>query len=70
MSAEYPLKLFVVLGEPQFFQSGQRHNRVLRKGNKFPRTFMHENDAARYGLQEGDWATVETIAGKVHMLVT
>ncbi len=70
VSDEYPLKLFVGLREPQFFQSGQRHNRALRKGNKFPRTFMHENDAKRYGLQEGDWATVETIAGKVHMLVT
>lgn len=66
----YPLKLFVGLREPQFFQSGQRHNRVLRKGNKFPRTFMHANDAEKYGLKEGDWATVETVAGKIHMLVT
>ncbi|WP_445776123.1 molybdopterin-containing oxidoreductase family protein [Shewanella sp.] len=67
---EYPLKLFVGLREPQFFQSGQRHNRVLRRRNKFPRTFMHPNDAKKYGLKENDWATIETIVGKIHMLVT
>ena len=67
---EYPLKLFVGLREPQYFQSGQRHNRVLRKGNKLPRTFMHPNDVEKFGLNEGEWATIETVAGKIHMLVT
>jgi anaerobic selenocysteine-containing dehydrogenase len=67
---EFPLKLFVGLREPQFFQSGQRHNRALRKGNKFPRTFMHIKDVEKYGLIEGEWATIETVAGKIHMLVT
>lgn len=67
---EYPLKLFVGLREPQFFQSGQRHNRVLRKGNKFPRTFLNANDIAKYQLKDGEWATIETVAGKIHMLVT
>lgn len=70
VSEEYPLKLFVGLREPQYFQSGQRHNRALRKGNRFPRTFIHAKDAARYGLKEGEWATIETVAGKIHMLVT
>ncbi len=67
---EFPLKLFVGLREPQFFQSGQRHNRALRKGNRFPRTFLNVVDVERYGLTEGEWATIETVVGKIHMLVT
>lgn len=68
-SDDYPLKLFVGLREPQFFQSGQRHNRRLRKSNRFPRTFVHPQDAETYGLEEGKWAKVETTAGSVFMLV-
>ncbi len=68
-SEEYPLKLFVGLREPQYFQSGQRHNRKLRKGNRFPRTFLHPADAKQYGLAEGDWASIETVAGRIHMMV-
>lgn len=67
---EYPLKLFVGLREPQFFQSAQRHNRKLRKGNRLPRTFMNERDVAKFGLESNDWATIETVAGKIHMIVT
>ncbi len=70
VSESYPLKLFVGLREPQFFQSGQRHNRKLRKGNKYPRTFMNVKDVERYGLSDGEWATIETVVGEIHMLVT
>lgn len=69
-SDAFPLKLFVGLREPQFFQSGQRHNKVLRKSNRVPRTFIHKADAARYGVKDGTWATIETVAGHIHMVVT
>ncbi|OUS28431.1 dehydrogenase [Gammaproteobacteria bacterium 45_16_T64] len=68
-NAEYPLKFFVGLREPQFFQSGQRHARVLRKGNRTPRTFVNPIDAKKFGLIEGEWATIETHVGKIHMEV-
>ncbi|MBZ0334002.1 molybdopterin-dependent oxidoreductase [Marinobacter sp. AL4B] len=66
---DYPIKMFVGLREPQFFQSGQRHNRKLRKSNRYPRTFVHPTDATTYNLVEGDWAKIETVAGKVYMMV-
>ena len=66
---EFPLKFFVGLREPQFFQSGQRHAKVLRKGNKTPRTFVNSIDAEKYGLTTGEWVTIESVAGKIHMEV-
>ncbi|MBQ4831354.1 molybdopterin-dependent oxidoreductase [Alteromonas sp. MMG017] len=69
-SEEYPLKLFVGLREPQFFQSGQRHNSKLRVKNPFPRTFIHPNDIEKFKLEANQWATIETINGKIQMLVT
>jgi len=66
---EYPLKFFVGIREPQFFQSSQRHTKALRKGNKVPRTFINAADAEKYGLTNGEWATIESVAGKIHMLV-
>lgn len=66
---EFPLKMFVGLREPQYFQSAQRHNRKLRKGNRVPRTFVNPADAERYGLVDGEWASIETVAGKIHMKV-
>lgn len=69
-SDAFPLKMFVGLREPQFFQSGQRHNRRLRKSNRYPRTFVNAVDAASYGLTEGEWAKIETVAGRLFMMVT
>ena len=68
-SQEFPLQLFVGVREPQFFQSGQRHVEALRKSNREPRTFLHKDDAARFGLQEGDWANIESINGVIKMKV-
>jgi len=66
---QYPLKMFVGVREPQYFQSGQRHTPALRKGNKEPKTFIHPSTIKQFGLTEGEWVTVETVAGQIHLKV-
>jgi len=66
---EFPLKFFVGIREPQFFQSGQRHVKALRKSNQEPKTFVNENDARKYNLVAGEWACIESPNGKIKMQV-
>ena len=65
----YPLKMFVGVREPQFFQSGQRHTPTLRRYNKEPKTFIHPETIAKYQLTEGSWVTIETVVGEIHLKV-
>jgi len=65
----FPLKFFVGIREPQFFQSGQRHVKALRKSNQEPKTFVNPADAKRYNLTPGEWACIESPNGKIKMQV-
>ncbi|BFM15597.1 molybdopterin-dependent oxidoreductase [Maricurvus nonylphenolicus] len=65
----YPLKMFVGVREPQFFQSGQRHVKALRKSNKNPKIFVSANTASNYALVDQGWAKIETINGRIRMQV-
>ena len=64
-SAEYPYLVFTGVREDSFFQTGQRNIEVLRKRSPLPRLFLHPDDAAQEGIEDGAWAQLETPYGKV-----
>ncbi|MCP4756203.1 MAG: molybdopterin-dependent oxidoreductase [Proteobacteria bacterium] len=68
-SDQFPLRLFVGVREPTFFQSGQRQVESLRRHNPEPHTFISESTAQKYGLSNEDPATIETCNGEIEMKV-
>jgi anaerobic selenocysteine-containing dehydrogenase len=68
-SGEYPLKLFMGVRDDPFFQTGHRHVAELRRLTPEPKTFLEAQTAAEAGLEEGDWAEIETAEGKVRARV-
>ncbi|MEM1331840.1 MAG: molybdopterin-dependent oxidoreductase [Actinomycetota bacterium] len=62
---EYPYLVFSGVREDPFFQTGQRNIGVLRRRSPSPTFFVHPDDAARDGLDEGSWARLETPHGQV-----
>ena len=69
-SAEYPYRIFTGVREDSFFQTGQRNIPTLRKKMPLPRLFLHPDDAAREGIEDGDWARLETEHGQVIAMVS
>ncbi len=65
VNEEYPYYVFTGVREDPFFQTGQRQVKVLRDRCPTPRLFMHPTDAADQGIEDGDWAKLETPTGKV-----
>ncbi len=65
VSDAYPYRVFTGVREDSFFQTGQRNIAVLRQRTPSPKLFLHPADAAREGLQDGDWARLETTTGSV-----
>ncbi|MDG2277133.1 MAG: molybdopterin-dependent oxidoreductase [Pseudomonadales bacterium] len=70
VSADYPYYVFTGVREDAFFQTGQRQIEVLRKRSPTPKLFMHPTDAARDGIDDGDWASLETETGQVKAKVS
>ncbi len=68
-SEEFPLRLFVGVREPHYFQSGQRQVESLRKLNREPHTFVSEATARKYGLKNDDLASIATCNGEIEMKV-
>lgn len=62
---EYPYRVFTGVREDPFFQTGQRNIEVLRKRVPTPLFFLHPADAEREGIEDGDWARLETATGQV-----
>ncbi len=62
---DYPYRVFTGVREDPFFQSGQRNIEVLRKRVPTPLFFLHPADAEHEGIEEGDWARLETETGHV-----
>lgn len=62
---QYPLTLFIGVREDEYFQTGHRHIGKMRKRNPSPRFFIAPEDAKTAGLEQDDWAFVETNIGKV-----
>ncbi|MCP4754381.1 MAG: molybdopterin-dependent oxidoreductase [Proteobacteria bacterium] len=68
-SESFPLRLFVGVREPHFFQSGQRQVESLRRLNREPHTFVSASTAEKCGLKDGDLAKIETCNGEIQMKV-
>ena len=64
-SHEYPYAVFTGVREDAFFQTGQRNIESLRKRSPTPKVFLHPDDAAKEGLEDGDWLRLETPTGQV-----
>ena len=62
---EHPYLVFTGVREDPFFQTGQRNIDVLRARCPNPKLFMHPDDAAREGIEDGDWARLSTATGEV-----
>ena len=67
---EYPYLVFSGVREDPFFQTGQRNIGVLRRRMPAPHFFVHPEDAARDGLNDGTWARLETEHGHVYAKVS
>lgn len=65
VSDEFPMTVFVGVREDPYFQTGQRNIAVLRRRSPAPTTFVHPDDAVRFGLAEGDWARIESAHGAI-----
>ena len=65
ISDEYPYYVFTGVREDAFFQTGQRQIESLRDRMPTPKVFMHPTDAAREGIEDGDWIRLETDTGQV-----
>jgi anaerobic selenocysteine-containing dehydrogenase len=65
VSAEYPFSVFIGVREDPYFQTGQRNIEVLRRRSPAPKTFVHPDDAAEHGLDDGDWARIESAHGGI-----
>ena len=62
---EYPYRVFTGVREDAFFQTGQRNIKVLRDRYPLPKLFLHTRDALKEGIEDGDWAKLETTSGEV-----
>ena len=67
VSEEYPYLVFTGVREDPFFQTGQRNIKELRDRCPLPSVFIHPEDAAKEGLDNGGWVELQTDHGKVTM---
>ena len=64
-SDEYPLSMFIGLPDDEYYRTGHRHIPELRKRAQDPAFFVNQADLIDLGLEEGDWARVETSTGRM-----
>lgn len=64
---EYPLRMFIGIQEPEFFQTAARQVESLRKRNPEPFIFLSPSTARHYDLENGDLVSLHTIAGSIEM---
>lgn len=65
MTDEYPLILITGGRVQQYFISNNRQIVSLRNKYPFPRVKMNPETARRFGLNDGDWAWIETTQGRI-----
>lgn len=65
----WPMTMFMGVREDEYFQTGHRHIAALRARQPEPMMFITAADAARHGLEPGDWAEVVTPQGRVKLKV-
>jgi anaerobic selenocysteine-containing dehydrogenase len=61
---EYPL-IFTSAKDPFYFHSSNRNISSLRKLSSDPVVLIHPETASRFGIDEGDWVSIETKRGTI-----
>ena len=61
---EYPL-IFTSAKDPHYFHSSNRNIPSLRKLSPDPIVLIHPETASHWGIDEGDWVTIETKRGTI-----
>ncbi len=69
LEAEYPLICNTGRRIPVYFHSEHRQLPWCREQWPVPRMEIHPDDAAKYGLEQGDWAWIENENGKIRQVV-
>ncbi|OGP96038.1 MAG: hypothetical protein A2157_04815 [Deltaproteobacteria bacterium RBG_16_47_11] len=69
VAKEYPFVLTTGGKVPWFFHTQHRQIERLRRRHPFPRVQIHPAAAERLGLQDGDWAWIESPRGKCMQMV-
>jgi anaerobic selenocysteine-containing dehydrogenase len=64
LTKEYPL-LFTSAKDPFYFHSAYRNMPSLRKLSPDPIVLIHPETASRFGIDEGDWVSIETKRGTI-----
>ena len=65
LTDKYPLILTTGGRQQPYFVSNNRQIKSLRRMEPFPLVRMHPAAARKYGLNEGDWAWIETLRGRI-----
>jgi anaerobic selenocysteine-containing dehydrogenase len=61
---EYPL-IFTSAKDPFYFHSSNRNISSLRKLSSDPVVLIHPETASRFGIDQGDWVSIETKRGTI-----
>src|SRR4030043_1115336 len=64
LSKEYPL-IFTSAKDPFYFHSSNRNIPSLRKLSSDPIVLIHPETASHFGIDEGDWISIETKRGTI-----
>lgn len=67
---EYPLILSCGGRSFEFFHSEHRQMPTMREFHPWPLLMVHQEDADRYGVKEGEWAWIENRHGRFRQKVT
>ncbi len=65
LAREFPLVLITGGRIPFFFNSEHRQLPHLRRAHADPRVQLHPEAAAKVGIEDGDWAAIETPHGRI-----
>jgi anaerobic selenocysteine-containing dehydrogenase len=65
LAEEYPLVLSTGYRQPFYFLSQYRNIPWLRSFQKDPVMQIHPDTAAKYGIEDGDWAWIESPRGRI-----
>ena len=69
VAKDYPFILITGARIPMYFQSEFRQLPKLRKGRPEPECELHPETAAKLGVAQGDWVSIETLRGKCRQKV-
>ncbi len=69
LAEQYPLTVFVGLRDKANYLTNLRQIKSLRRIDPCPEAYLHPNDAARSGAEDGRWVWLETTHGRMVLRV-